>query len=287
MIDKDGIKITLKLIDKNNKILLINLGGYVDQANVHNLQQTITDCLNNANYKLIFNLSELAYMSSAGWGVIIGEIKRFRENKGDIKVVNMGPEIYEVYQMLEFYHIISEYTSLEKAMESFSNKKDKNTTIEMHVKTNPSAEEDLKQDNQKDKVLISKDKKSNNEDELLSEATAFENEKGEITENEVDLNIDEAIDQNINLSYEREDRKSYVPFNPKPEGPLDLKVLPVSEKIKQIISKYPQFKANKIKKILRHPEYGETKIGYFKVKRYLKELDLDTKEKRYRFYRSS
>ena len=45
MIDQDGIKIKLKLIDKNTKILQINLGGYVDQANVHHLQQTITDCV--------------------------------------------------------------------------------------------------------------------------------------------------------------------------------------------------------------------------------------------------
>lgn len=53
-------------------------------------------------------------------GVLIGEIKRFRENGGDIKLANMGPEIYEIYQMLEFYHIISEYASVADALKSMN-----------------------------------------------------------------------------------------------------------------------------------------------------------------------
>ena len=29
-------------------------------------------------------------MSSAGWGIFVGEVKRFREKGGDIKLVNMN-----------------------------------------------------------------------------------------------------------------------------------------------------------------------------------------------------
>ena len=43
----------------------------------------------------------------------------------------------------------------------------------------------------------------------------------------------------------------------------------------------------KIKKTLRQPEYGVLKIGYWKLRSLLKSLELDTKEKRYRFYRSA
>ena len=293
MIDQDGIKIKLKLIDKNTKILQINLGGYVDQANVHHLQQTITDCLNNANYKLIFNLGDLAYMSSAGWGVIIGEIKRFRENDGDIKVINMGPEIYEVYQMLEFYHIISEYTSLEKALNSFS-KTQNDSKIQLQIKKNPKPlveKDDLTTRRKKDKDIIYDDNLLQNDERIKDEISIYDNSKiknENITEDELELNIDDVIDQNIELSYKQENKQSYIEFNPKIYvGPTDLKLLPVTEKIRQIISKYPQFSAGKIKKILRHPDYGEVKIGYFKVRNYLKELDLNTKEKRIRFYRSS
>ncbi len=102
MIEQEGIKIQTKFLDEDGEIMLIQLGGYIDQANVHLLQSTINDCIQSKSYKLIFNLENLVYMSSAGWGVLIGEIKRFREQGGDIKLVNMGPSVYEIYRMLEF-----------------------------------------------------------------------------------------------------------------------------------------------------------------------------------------
>ncbi|RMF59382.1 MAG: anti-sigma factor antagonist, partial [Calditrichaeota bacterium] len=120
MIEQEGIKIESKLVDKKSRITLVTISGYVDQANCHLLQKTIDQCLADECYNLIFDFQHLVYMSSAGWGVLIGEIKRFRENGGDIKLANMGPEIYEIYQMLEFYHIISEYPSVEEALKSFN-----------------------------------------------------------------------------------------------------------------------------------------------------------------------
>ena len=119
MIEQEGIKIETKLVESHPGVVMVETSGYVDQANCHLLQKTIDDSLAGDTYKLIFDFKNLVYMSSAGWGVLIGEIKRFRESGGDIKLANMGPEIYEIYQMLEFYHIISEYPSVEEALKSF------------------------------------------------------------------------------------------------------------------------------------------------------------------------
>lgn len=295
MIDQDGIKITTKLLDKKNKILVINLGGYIDQANVDLLQQTINDALNNGNYKLIFDLKNLAYMSSAGWGVMVGEIKRFRENGGDIKLVNMGPEIYEIYQMLEFYHIISEYTTIEKALESFSGLGEVNVKGKPRIigEVNPVI---LKKGLKETERSLDDDKIIVNNQAEIKDRKVDENPQGEksiqkkeeFIENEVDLNLNELTEKEIDASVGMAGQPSYIEFSlPVDEKPVDLKELPVTEKIKQIISDYPQFGPNKIKKILRHPEYGSVKIGYFKVRAYLKELDLDTIEKRIRFYRST
>ncbi|MFZ0391626.1 MAG: STAS domain-containing protein, partial [Calditrichia bacterium] len=114
---KEGISIQSKIIDKSNNIAVIELGGYIDQANVHLLQKEIDHKINEGLFKIIFNMQNLVYMSSAGWGVLIGEIKRFRENGGDIKLCSLNPEVYEIFQMLEFFHIINEYASIEDALD--------------------------------------------------------------------------------------------------------------------------------------------------------------------------
>ena len=62
--------------------------------------------------------------------------------------------------------------------------------------------------------------------------------------------------------------------------------LPLAEKIKRLISDNPSINIWEIKKDLNTEIYGHTRINYFKLFQLLKELNLDSKEKRYRYYRS-
>jgi len=70
------------------------------------------------------------------------------------------------------------------------------------------------------------------------------------------------------------------------ERKVDAKMLPLPEKVRKIVAQYPQLGLFKIRKTLKHPEFGEVKIGIFKLRSILKDLDLDSKGKRFRFYRS-
>ena len=88
---------------------MVELDGHIDQSNSHQLQKMFDNILQSGCSKVIVDFNRLFYMSSSGWGVFVGEIKRFRDLEGDIKLTNMNPEIYDVYQMLEFYHIFDDY----------------------------------------------------------------------------------------------------------------------------------------------------------------------------------
>ncbi|GAB4334035.1 MAG: hypothetical protein Kow0037_12490 [Calditrichia bacterium] len=258
MTERDGIQIETTFIDENGEIMLIKLGGYIDQANVHILQSTIDNCIDSNCFKVVFDMQNLVYMSSAGWGVLIGEIKRFRENNGDMKLINMGPTVYEIYRMLEFYHIMKEYPTLTDAVKDF----DRQVKIKAALKEEkqPSATQDAT------KVLKFTPKKEE-ETPLLSKEVSLEPEG--------------------TLETKETRNTDFIPFTPKPvDTVIELERLPLPEKIKAIVAKYPHFSAWKIKKMLRHEEFGKTKVGYFKVRKLLKELDLDTKAKRYRYYRS-
>lgn len=115
----EQVQIDSKFADKHGEIMVVELGGHIDQSNSYQLQKMFDNIIQSGCFKVIVDFTKLYYMSSAGWGVFIGEIKRFRDNSGDIKLASMNPDIYDVYQMLEFYHILEDYTTVQEAALSF------------------------------------------------------------------------------------------------------------------------------------------------------------------------
>ncbi|RMG69014.1 MAG: anti-sigma factor antagonist [Calditrichaeota bacterium] len=276
LIDQDGVKIDTRFLDKDGQIMQVELSGYIDQANVHHLQKTIDHSLKSHCYKLIFNFQNLVYMSSAGWGVIIGEIKRFREKGGDIKLANMGPELYEIYQMLEFYHILNEYTTVEEALQSFYMAEQPPEPRPNPVKKEKQTVEEKSPDH---KQVV-----PTSSEEIHPERFS---EPQEVTEEEIHINLDEMSIETVARTSEEKEKTNYIEFNPlQLETPVDFKLRPLPDKIKAIIAQYPHLGPWKIKRMLRHPDFGNERVSYFTVRRWLKKLDLDTKEKRYRYYRS-
>jgi hypothetical protein len=64
-------------------------------------------------------------------------------------------------------------------------------------------------------------------------------------------------------------------------------MLPLNEKIKRIISESPLLSIFQIRKELQTDKYGSSKVNIYKLYKTLKVLNLESKEKRYRFYRAT
>ncbi len=133
----EKIQIDSKFADKNGEIMIVELGGHVDQSNSFQLQKMFDDIIESKVFKVIVDFKSLHYMSSAGWGIFVGEVKRFRENGGDIRLAAMNPEINDVYQMLEFYHILDDFTTVEEAAASFESDDDVLDIVDDDDKTLP------------------------------------------------------------------------------------------------------------------------------------------------------
>jgi len=67
-------------------------------------------------------LSGVNYISSAGWGIFIGEIKRIRSHGGDLKLSGMVGDVHEVFQLLEFHSILESYPTTQEAIGAFGAK---------------------------------------------------------------------------------------------------------------------------------------------------------------------
>ena len=71
------------------------------------------------NNKFIVDLSDVSYISSGGWGIFSGEVRGLREQGGDIVLVGMSPEVYDVYELLGFDDVLKAFSNPQDAAEYF------------------------------------------------------------------------------------------------------------------------------------------------------------------------
>lgn len=224
----EGIQVSVENTGPNNNISVIKVGGYIDTTTSAELEHTLSSLLKENNYNIIIDLGNVDYISSAGWGIFISEIKGIREKNGDLKLVRMIPDVYEVFELLEFHYILKAFDSLDEAIADFNESAPAGTTLKA-----PAQQE------------------SNNDDAHQHAAH---------TESNV-LEMEESTGS---------DKSRYET---------------IEEKLRQIIIENPDAGTFQINKTLNTPRFGNVKLGWFELRKYLKQLNLDSKKKRVAYFK--
>ncbi|RME01975.1 MAG: anti-sigma factor antagonist [Calditrichaeota bacterium] len=237
----EGIQVTRGRVGARRDIALLRVKGYIDTQTCGDMLHKITEVMNEDLYHIIVDMSQVNYVSSAGWGVFVGEIKGIRENGGDLKIVQMLPEVYEIFEMLEFNRILDCYENIEEAIDDFDYSIGLDITKSISRSFRPS------------------------EDNGTSE---------------ISPPIKPALRHRESAHGPHKTRAAF--FKP----PVNEKELPLSEKVKKLVIEDPRQGAWKIKKGLNTERFGYTKVSVFRIIKLLRKLNLDTLEKRFRYYRS-
>ncbi|MBC7186677.1 MAG: STAS domain-containing protein [Calditrichaeota bacterium] len=219
----EGIQLSVEKPSSRDDIAIIKVGGYIDTTTSAELEHSLSSLLKAGTYNVIIDLANVDYISSAGWGIFISEIKGIREKGGDLKLVGMIPDVYEVFELLEFHYILKAFDTVEEAIRDF----DAEARAKGRVVV-PAGEEQAA---------------SGWESAGAAMATA---------------------------SAEREQEEEAI-----------------VEKIKRVVAEFPEAGTAKILKELNTPRFGNVKLGWFQIRKYLKQLDLDSKKKRQDFARQS
>jgi len=98
-------------------ITLLSVKGFIDTNTAPEFEKTFQKVLADNKFNLIIDLKEVNYISSAGWGIFVGEIRRIRSQKGNLFLVGMSPEVTEAYELLEFETILKSFPNVELAVQ--------------------------------------------------------------------------------------------------------------------------------------------------------------------------
>lgn len=104
-------------------VSVLELRGYLDAHTAPRLEEAIQSLLTSSRFNIVVNCKDLSYISSAGLGVFMAFIEEVRQNEGDIKLTNMTPKVFNVFDLLGFpllYDITQEESD---AIRKFSVKK--------------------------------------------------------------------------------------------------------------------------------------------------------------------
>jgi len=226
-----GVKIAVNFVGAWLDIALITVTGYVDTTTCQEVAKVLQDLVRQKKMQIIADLGGITYISSAGWGVFVGEIKNIREKGGDLKVVQMNPEVYEVFEMLEFNRIICSYDTLEEAINEFDIVRGIDITqARQGVKSSAAG-----------RVYTSGNRAAAGRKRVAT---------GSISDK------------------------------------ISLREYPLNEKVKMIAIENPFWGIRRICRQLNTDKFGNIRLGWMQAYMILRKLNLESKEKRYRFHRS-
>ncbi len=104
----------------DKEVTVIRVDGVIDTMTATELEKVANSLLSQKKYNIIVDLGGVDYISSAGWGIFISNIREIRLNDGDIKLARMIPNVYEIFELLEFDSILKAFDNLEKAKADFA-----------------------------------------------------------------------------------------------------------------------------------------------------------------------
>ena len=115
----EGIQVSVEKVGSQGDVSIIRVGGYIDTTTSAELERALDALLKTGVVHIVIDLGNVDYISSAGWGIFISEIKGIRERGGDLKLARMIPDVYEVFELLEFHYILKAYDTVEEAIQDF------------------------------------------------------------------------------------------------------------------------------------------------------------------------
>jgi len=116
MSKNDGFKVSSR---DEGTLTMVYPQGYLDAHTAPDFESELQKAIESGRVQIIVNCRELEYISSAGLGVFMGCIEQVRDLGGDIKISNLTPKVFHVFELLGFHQLYDLTPTEEEAAGKF------------------------------------------------------------------------------------------------------------------------------------------------------------------------
>ncbi len=102
------------VVDGTDAQRVIVFSGHIDAAGSVELEQIVTQELNNGHHELVLDMSAVDYISSKGLRMLVALWKKAHDAKGELVLAAMQPSIREVFNLIGFDLVFTIVDSLDE-----------------------------------------------------------------------------------------------------------------------------------------------------------------------------
>ncbi len=99
---------------------VLTVAGKIDARTMGDFEGGIRELMDAGHVNLVIDFAEVPFISSAGLGILMSVIEEIREAGGDLVMARVVPEVYRIFDLLEFTTLFRFFDSLEEATAAFS-----------------------------------------------------------------------------------------------------------------------------------------------------------------------
>lgn len=109
---------TVQEVQKGD-VTILKVKGRLDAVLSPELEKTICEYLQNGRVKMILDLSEVNYINSAGFRMLLSVKKQVKTSFGTLIVCGIQREVFEMMKICGFDHVLEISQTEEEALRRF------------------------------------------------------------------------------------------------------------------------------------------------------------------------
>ena len=106
---------------QQNDVTVIAFSGSMDATTSQQILDSVAQTITEGHVQLVFDLSDLSYLSSAGVRAVLSLRQDTRANGGDVRLACASGNIRRSLDIAGITKIMQSYSTVEESVASFSN----------------------------------------------------------------------------------------------------------------------------------------------------------------------
>lgn len=106
-------------VSEMKRVHLVEVTGRVDSMSANSLAEELNKIIDDGKDKLVVDLGNVEYMSSAGLRELVAALKRVHKSSGDLRLANPSARVTEVLELAGLDTIFKIFPTQVEAVGSF------------------------------------------------------------------------------------------------------------------------------------------------------------------------
>ncbi len=290
----EGILVNVSYVGEASEVIIIDVEGYIDTTTAPEVARVISEQIAVRKYCLIVNLEGVDYISNAGWDVFISDLKEIRQNNGDLVLVNMTPNVNNIFELMELSLVLKSFLGVEKAINyllkvEVEEKEDRSYNQQpVVVNENPGLRAVVSPAGEPAKEQIKETIKDQTKDPAKEQIKeTIKDQTKEPAKEQIKETIKDQTKEPL-IGFIKEQKVVHISSHIKEaekerDNVLSNTHTEVGKMILKVILERPYLDVKEIVEALRLPRFGSMRVKKEAVKKELKYMDLLDKAKRFEF----